>query len=341
MNAQTLLRRIGIDPAAHADLHVSRMFSAFVAVSGAKVIKVTDPDMTHCPLARLFYREYMDPVPLEDMGEMKALIARAMEDKIARFGLFTERRELVRDRIEVPYGASEMMMYALRKGAIDAAVVACDGAGTVIADRPEVVQGIGARMNGLFHTTPIPGIVARLRAMGAAVPFDDASIDQVEGAREAVRLGYRSIAVTVNSFTDERPSDLGGIERSSGARVASLMVCATGVGEARLREIAAGADLAWSCGSRELREIVGRGALLQITTRIPVFVLTAKGLDFAAAYSSDGQIIRGLDRGRRHLITGDSRGDRGARKLGMGAFKTYLHEADLPVRDGDEPSFRP
>jgi putative methanogenesis marker protein 8 len=361
MNAQALLKQIGIDPTAYDDLHVSRMFSAFVVVSHGKVIRVTDPTMTHCPLARLFYREYMDRVPLDDIEKMKGLIARAMEDKIARFGLFTGRRELVRNRIEVPYGASEMMMYALRKGAIDAAVVVCDGAGTVITDRPEVVQGIGARMNGLFHTTPIPGIVEELRAMGSTVVFENAAIGQIEGAREAVHRGYRTIAVTVNSFTDERPAalrgiehdsleiardlptaehDLPAVERAGGARIVSLMVCATGAGEGRLREIARDADLVWSCGSRELREIVGRKAVLQITTRIPVFALTEKGLDFAAAYSPDETLIRELDRGKQHLITGRSRGERGATKLTMGTFQTYLHEAVLPVRDVDEPSFR-
>jgi putative methanogenesis marker protein 8 len=361
MNAQAILKQIGIDPGAYDDLHVSRMFSAFVVVSHGKVIRVTDPTMTHCPLARLFYREYMDPVPLDDIEKMKGLIAKVMEEKIARFGLFTGSRELVRNRIEVPYGASEMMMYALHKGTTDAAVVVCDGAGTVITDRSDVVQGIGARMNGLFHTTPIPGIVEALRAMGAIVPFEDAAINQIEGAREAVRRGYRSIAVTVNSFTDERPADLGEIEndfpeiendlldierdrqetmRGHGLRIVSLMVCATGVSEARLHEIGRDADLVWSCGSPELRDIIGRKAVLQITTKIPVFVLTKKGLGIAAAYSSDEELIRGLDPRRQYLVTGSSRGNLGARKLTMGVFKTYLHEAALPVRDSDEPSFR-
>lgn len=361
MNAQAILKRIGIDPGAYDDLHVSRMFSAFVVVSRGRVIRVTDPAMTHCPLARLFYREYMDPVPLDDIEKMKGLIAKVMEEKIARFGLFTESREIVRNKIEVPYGASEMMMYALQKGTIDAAVVACDGAGTVITDRPEVVQGIGARMNGLFYTTPIPGVVDALRAMGGIVPFADAAINQIEGARAAVRRGYRSIAVTVNSFTDERPAELSDMEadfsptgrdpagferdrpsagRKPGLRIVSLMVCATGAEEERLREIGRDADLVWSCGSPELRDIIGRKAVLQITTKIPVFVLTKEGLDFAAAYSSDEELIRGLDLRRQYLVTGSSRGDPGARKLTMGVFKTHLHETPLPVRDGDEPSFR-
>jgi len=56
-----------------------------------------------------------------------------------------------------------MMMYALKKGGIDAAVTVCDGAGTVISDSPSLIQGIGARMNGLFYTTPIPEVIQRIK----------------------------------------------------------------------------------------------------------------------------------------------------------------------------------
>ncbi len=41
-----------------------------------------------------------------------------------------------------------MISFALRKKAIDAAVVVCEGAGTIITNKPEVVQGIGARSRG-------------------------------------------------------------------------------------------------------------------------------------------------------------------------------------------------
>jgi hypothetical protein len=43
--------------------------------------------------------------------------------------------------VAVPYGASEMMMYALRRGDLDAVVTVCDGAGTVVTANPELVRG--------------------------------------------------------------------------------------------------------------------------------------------------------------------------------------------------------
>ena len=73
--------------------------------------------------------------------------------KIAEFGFFTSRRGIIRKDIAVPFGASEILMYCMKKEIIDAAVIVCDGAGTVIVNKPEIVQGIGARMNGLFFTS--------------------------------------------------------------------------------------------------------------------------------------------------------------------------------------------
>ena len=175
MNIGQLFDMIGVDPGSYGDLHVTRMFSSFVVVSEGEVIRVTEPSMKHCPLARALYPDFHeDPPALETVRE---LIARAMREKMDRFGFFTAGRELTRNRIEVPYGASELLMYAMKKRIIDAAVVVCDGAGTVITDRPEVVQGIGARMNGLFYTSPIPGVTRRLRELGCVVPFEDGSIN--------------------------------------------------------------------------------------------------------------------------------------------------------------------
>jgi len=331
MNLSQLFTEIGVERQAFKDLHVTRMFSAFVVVSEGKVIKVTEPSMTHCPLARMFYPEFHGSPHAQEKA--REFIAKAMEDKIEHFGFFTEFRELIREKIEVPYGASEMLMYAMKKGIIDAAVVVCDGAGTVITDRAEVVQGIGARMNGLFYTSPIPVVMDGLRTLKSHVVFEDARIGQVEGVREAARRGYRSIAVTVNSFMDEHPADLKMIASEYGVRVCSFMVCATGVSVERLREIEQDADVVWSCGSPELRRMVGTKAILQITTKIPVYVMTRRGLEIVAGYAYDEEVIRSLDPAVQHLIAGNRRGT----KITMGTFQTYLSEAELPVRDTDEP----
>jgi hypothetical protein len=92
------------------------------------------------------------------------------------------------------------------------------------------------------------------------------------------------------------------------------------------------ADLVWSCASAGIRKL-GARAILQLSTAIPVFVLTKKGLNLVASYSSNEEIIKNLDLRKRYLLSGRHRG----RKVKMGNFSTYLNEAKLPVRSKREP----
>ena len=144
------------------DIHVLKYFSSFVSVSYGKVINITEPTLTFCPLAEHLYKDFSN-IRGNDKEAIKNAIKSAIESKIKDYGFFTDDRKLSYGDVSIPYGASEMLMFALRKNAIDAAVVVCEGAGTVITDAPEVVQGIGARMNSLLLTSPIKGIIEKLR----------------------------------------------------------------------------------------------------------------------------------------------------------------------------------
>ena len=335
MKLEKLLARMEVDVKEYEDIHIIRLFSSFVAISNGRVVKITDPTMSYCPLARQLYRHIPIPDP-PDREMIKRLIKQGIEEKIERLGFFTAERELEHSRIAIPYGASEILMYALKKHTIDAAVVACDGAGSVIATSPGVVQGIGARMNGMFYTSPIPRLIERLERLGSRVPFKDARIDQIGAAKEAVRLGYKNFAVTVNGFMEEELKAFREIGSKHGVTITIFLVCSTGVSSKRAQEIAEHADVVWSCASEEVRSIVGPEAILQITRKIPVFVLTKKGLSAVSAYSNDMDLIRNLDSEKQHFIAGDCRG----KKISMGKFSTYLSEASLPVRSDDEPRFR-
>ena len=312
------------------DVHIVRFYTSFVTVSNGKVVDVTAPCMTFCPLANVLYRNKGLSGSEQEITEA---IKRGVTEKIRRFGHFTGRRKLFDSAIAVPYGASEMMMYALRKDAIDAAVVVCEGAGTVVAGDPAAVQGIGARMNGLFYTSPIREIVEKLTESGTDVLFADAAIDQAAGVRRAAEAGYRKIAVTVNCFSQESLKAVRDVEKSCGVSVVILAICTTGITEKRIREIECYADLVWSCGSGALREIIGKTAILQLSRKIPVFVLTPKGLDFISSYCRDPELIKGLSADRQYFIAGNQ----GAVKTGMGNFDVFLTESALPVRDSREP----
>lgn len=324
--------KMGIRKSGFKDLHITRFYSSFVAVSKGKVIKVTDPVMEYCPLAHYLYGGIRKSKG-HDMEMLKKAIKGAVEGKIAEFGHFTVSRELIQNSIAVPYGASEIMMYAMAKNIIDAAVVVCDGAGTVIVNKPEVIQGIGARMNGLFYTTPIKAVIKQLENAGCAVVFQNAEINQIAGVKKAAELGYKNIAVTINGFTDEDLAELKKIENDTNISITSLVVCTTGVLKKRIKEINCFTDVVWSCASKEIREMTGKRAILQISTGIPVFVLTKKGLDLAAGYASDDSNIRNLDSNKQYLVSGKAEGV----KIKMGNFDAYLKESKLPVRSKKEP----
>src|SRR4030042_3396545 len=172
------------------DLHITTKACALVAISGAKVIMMEEPGIHYCPLFKSLF-SYENP----DKNNIEKKFSRQVDD----WGMFTCNRHICDDKIIVPFGASEMIMYAMKRKNIEAAVVVCEGAGTVVTMiEPGVVQGIGAYMNGLFYTTPIPDIITGIQSHNSIVLSPtDAKIDQAEGVRLAAKSGYRHIAVTV------------------------------------------------------------------------------------------------------------------------------------------------
>ena len=330
MNIKELLNQAKRDKDTLGDFHVLRFYSSYVIVSNGKVIEATDPYMEYCPLANYFYKEIAE---IETPGERKKAIIKVINEKIAKFGFFTRDRDLFSENIAVPYGASEILMFAVRKKLIDAVVVVCDGAGTTIVDKPGVVQGIGARMNGLFYTSPIGRTRERLEDAGCEVLFPDASINQVKGVERAAELGYKNIAVTINALMDENFKELEKIEKKYNVSVTSLTICTTGATEEKIREIEEYSDIVWSCASERVREIIGKKAILQLSEKIPVFVLTQKGLSLISGYSSVESFTEGLDTKRQYILSSTREGKR----LEIGNFEAYLRETKLPVRSKNEP----
>ncbi|MBN2468824.1 MAG: DUF2099 family protein [Deltaproteobacteria bacterium] len=330
MTPEEILRQLNIKKDHYNDLHVIRNFSSFVAISNGRIVAMTDPWMQHCPLfSRLYVMTQTD-----DREIIKQGIREAVEGKIKQFGLFTGERQLHREDIAVPYGASEMMMYGLTKKGIDATVTACDGAGTVIAVTPSLVQGIGSRMNGLFYTTPIKEVIQEIESQQGTVVFPEtAEIDQVKGVEKAAQMGYHTVAVTINGFTEEDLRCLRDLEEDYSITVVCIIVCTTGITQERTDHIAQYADLVWSCASGEVRETIGRKSILQITIPIPVFVVTEKGMKFASFYCSNPAILQNLDTSKQYLIANTVKGT----PLTMGMFSTYLTEANLPLRGENDP----
>lgn len=242
------------------------MAKALVRVKDGKIEVLTDPQVRCCPLRRGLYglaeesRETVEQVLKEHMDEL---------------GMYGPGRTLELDVKPVSFGASEILMDAMAEGLVDVAVVVCEGAGTVVVARPEVLQAVGAHMTGLIKTEPIKEIQSGLEQRGCVLLDNLGSIDQVGGFKRAVEAGFQKIAVTLASASEARA--LREMGEAIGKRPFLLGVHTTGISEADALTLAENCDLVWSCASKAVREIVGPKAKMQIGISIPVFALSQMG----------------------------------------------------------------
>jgi len=250
---------------------------AHVRISEKGVEVLTEPTVEYCPLHEALY------------GTKKIdaeAVRKSVEMKIAGFGFCCRDRVFDAEPV-VAYGASEMMHVWLEKGLIDCAVVACDGAGTVITTNGRLVQSIGARLTGMIKTSPIQEIIERIEADDGVVLYkDSARIDQIEGVKRAFDLGFKHVAVSIAGFQAKAISEIRNFEASAKADVLVFSVCNTCVGNADVEQIAK-ADIACASASEILRTEIGDKALLQLGVTIPVYALTEKGKKLVLAYLAE------------------------------------------------------
>jgi putative methanogenesis marker protein 8 len=249
----------------HNDEHIIEANGrARIVIRNGDVVEVGEPLIRNCPLAQRFAH------PIPEMN--KEHIAANIRYRIAAFGMCTPDRQVEDDREFVGFGASEILSFGMKMGLIDAVVLACDGAGTVIVTRPSMVQGIGGRMSGLVSTTPYSSVISRIKAGGGIVlDPEDATMDQVAGVARAVEEGFTWIAVTA-----ALPEDALAIRRMF-PDVMIVGVHVTGLSYDESQALVAASDLVTACASGHIREIAGKKALVQAGVSIPVFAMTKKG----------------------------------------------------------------
>ena len=246
------------------------MAGALVRVRDGEIEVLTDPKVKWCPLRSGLYGH-----GVESRKTVELVLKRHMEE----LGMYGPHRFLELSDRPVSFGASEMIADAMRSGLVDAAVVVCEGAGTVVAARPEVVAALGAHMTGLIRTEPIEEIQAGLRERGCILLDDRCSIDQVEGYRRALAAGFERIVVTI---TGRRAFEAGEIRKTavasaSGEGPVIFAVHNLEVSEDQADVLAESCDVVWGCASRPVREVIGKRAKLQIGISIPVYALTDSG----------------------------------------------------------------
>jgi putative methanogenesis marker protein 8 len=235
-----------------------------VVIRNGQVVEVGEPLIRDCPLAKRFAY----PIPDIEKDSVKANI----EHRIKAFGMCTPGREVMDTREFVGFGASELLSFGLHKGLLDAVVLACDGAGTVVVTKPSMAQGIGGRMSGLVSTTPYPEVMDRIEKNGGFVlDRDHASIDQLAGVALALIRGFRKIAVTV-----ARPQTAEVIRRVH-PNTLIFGVHVTGLSKPDAEMLVTNSDLVTSCASGTIRVAVKKNALVQAGTTIPIFAMTMAG----------------------------------------------------------------
>lgn len=246
-----------------------------VVVKDGEVIEVGKTELEWCPLI-----EKLSGIQKITSEEVK----KNVESKIKDYGMFTAKRQLLGHDTFVAFGASEIMMSGLRSGFLDATITACDGAGTVISNNPELVQGMGGRMSGLVKTEPISDVINGIKKLsGTVLDTKTASIDPVGGVKKAAELGYKKIAVTTaDSKTAKKLREL---EAELGLDLIVISVHTTGISKEEALGLLENSDLVTGCASKYIREFAK--PIVQVAAAIPLFALNKKGKELVIEREKD------------------------------------------------------
>ncbi len=247
------------------DIHIIEAVGrSKIVIKNGNVAEVSVSRLRQCPLAKKFARPINEITP----EEVKANIEHRMDS----WGMCRPNRKVTGTVDFVGFGASELISSGILDGSLNAAVLACDGAGTVIVTTPEMVQGIGGRMSGLVSTSPHPDEMDRIEQTGGMVlDRAKATIDPVLGVARAYEKGFTHVAVTVAS------ADTAVAIRTKFPDAFIFGVHMSGITEADADTIVRVADIVTACASKWIWQIAGARALLQAGTAVPVFALTKRG----------------------------------------------------------------
>ncbi|MGD0057272.1 MAG: methanogenesis marker 8 protein [Methanomassiliicoccales archaeon] len=265
--------------------HLLEMAKALVLVKDGKITVLSDPKIMRCPLRSNLYG--CDE-------ENRQTVETTLKKHMAEYGMYGPNRVLEANEKPVSFGASEIIMDAMTEGMVDAAVVVCDGAGTVIITRPEVLQATGAHMTGLIRTDPIPETQEGLRQRGCFLLDDVCTIDQVKGYLKATKSGFKRVAVTISGLRAFEARTLKEMGHVSGCPPVILAVHNSGVTKEDAEMLGESCDIVWACASKEVRDVVGKRAKIQIGISIPVFALSDMGKKLVlnrASHFDDGIVI--------------------------------------------------
>jgi putative methanogenesis marker protein 8 len=244
---------------------IEALGKARIVIRKGKVVEVGEPLLSYCPIFDKF--RGIKKLDKKSIGEN-------IQFRIDDFGMCTKDRKL-RMRDYLSFGVSEIIRTSMELGIMDAAVMVCEGCGTVVVTEPAMAQGIGGRVSGLVSTTPIPELIERIGPEYILDP-KTARIDTIAGTKKAISMGFKNIGVSVISAKDART--LKKLEKEHGVNIYVFIVHTTGMSESEAMEVFKYADVVTGCASKYVREQGTASGAFKVGDSVPVFGVTPRGI---------------------------------------------------------------
>lgn len=273
-------------------VHITRMFGSYILITGRgnelKAVKATPIPIKYCPLMVKLLKEVGGEVAeellksLEDSKEeiQTELMCKLINEVVIKGGYFDTNRPLNSCEANVLFGASETISSAFESDIVDAAVIVSNNLGTIITTNSSNTQGAVKRMTGLFYTSPSEQIMDTAQMSGIIPVFPHtAAIDQIEGVKKAISLGYKKIAVSLAANENYLHEELKRLEETNGVTIYKFGLCSTGIDEKTSKIMRDNADVIWSCASKQVKEFIEPNALAQVGVKIPVHIMTKRGYE--------------------------------------------------------------
>lgn len=271
------------------NVHITRMFGSYVLLKNKngslKAVRATEIPIKYCPLMIKLLKEVggyyaeilINTLETNNKELQEIAMCNLINEVVIKGGYFDTNRPLNSCESNVLFGASETMSSAFKNGLIDAAVIVSNNLGTIITTNASNTQGAVKRMTGLFYTSPSKKLVdtATHSKIIPVFPYT-AKIDQLEGVKKAISLGYKNIAVSVAADDNHLHKALTELEKY-GVKIYKFGLCSTGINKETAEIMRDYADVIWTCASKYVTEIVEPSAIAQVGIKIPVHIMTKKG----------------------------------------------------------------
>lgn len=271
------------------EMHITRMFGSYVIlqkINGElQAVKATPVPIKYCPLMIKLLKEvggddseeFIEAIRTENIETQTKMMCNLIDNVVIKGGYFDTNRPLNSCEANVLFGASETISSAFKSDMLDAAVIVSNNLGTIITTNDTNTQGAVKRMTGLFYTSPTEEIMNEAKESKIIPVFPySANIDQVKGVKEAIKRGYKNIAVTFAAQDNELLDQMKELE-VEGVTIYKFGLCSTGINEKAAKIMLGNADIVWSCASKYVKEYIEPNAIAQVGVKIPVHIMTKRG----------------------------------------------------------------